>query len=170
MIQLAKWMIVDWKVIFDSRKNSEFLFMSVQTNPGAKPATPPTATRGYFPRGKRTWAWSWLLPSSNTDVMNFRSYTSTSQYAFIAWCFIMNRAMKAYWEADLEIHEFLTSTLKGEWSAWRFGRFSPSERAPGIHSTVGWMRPTVGLEILEKRKKSPVTAGNRTTIPLSSNP
>jgi hypothetical protein len=36
----------------------------------------------------------------------------------------------------------LTSALDGgEWSASRPGRFTPRERAPGIHWTGGWVGP-----------------------------
>jgi hypothetical protein len=43
-------------------------------------------------------------------------------------------AMKAYREAELQIHTFLISTLAGDKrSASRPGRFTPGERAPSTH-------------------------------------
>jgi hypothetical protein len=48
--------------------------------------------------------------------------------------------MKTYGGVDVKIHVFLTWTLDGgEWSASRPGRFTPGERAPGIHWIgAGW--------------------------------
>jgi hypothetical protein len=47
----------------------------------------------------------------------------------------------------------LTSALDGgEWSASRPGRFSPSERAPGIRWTGGWVGPRAVLDAVVKRK------------------
>jgi hypothetical protein len=47
----------------------------------------------------------------------------------------------------------LTSALAGgEWSASRPGRFTPGERAPGIHWMGRWVGPRAGLGDVEKRK------------------
>jgi hypothetical protein len=54
---------------------------------------------------------------------------------------------------DVQIHIFFTSTLVGgEWSTSRPGRFTPGERAPGIHWIGGWVDIRAGLDDLEKRK------------------
>jgi hypothetical protein len=61
--------------------------------------------------------------------------------------------MKTYGAMDVYIHTFLTSALVGgEWSASRPCRFTPGERAPGIHSTGGWVGPRAGLDEMEKWK------------------
>jgi hypothetical protein len=61
--------------------------------------------------------------------------------------------MKAYWEVDVQIHIFLTSALAGgEWSASRPGRFTPGERASGIHWIGGWVDHRAGLDDFEKEK------------------
>jgi hypothetical protein len=61
--------------------------------------------------------------------------------------------MKAHGGMDVYIHIFLTSALLGdEWSASRPGRFTPEERAPGIHWIGGWVCPRAGLDDVEKRK------------------
>jgi hypothetical protein len=61
--------------------------------------------------------------------------------------------MKAYGRVDVQIHIFLTSAIAGgEWSASRPGRFTPRERAPGIHWLGGWVGPKAGLDDAEKRK------------------
>jgi hypothetical protein len=40
---------------------------------------------------------------------------------------------------EVQLHTFLTSALDGgEWSVSRPGRFIPTERGPGTHSTGGW--------------------------------
>jgi hypothetical protein len=48
--------------------------------------------------------------------------------------------MKTYGGVDVYTHVFLTSALVGgEWSASRPGRFTPGERALGIHWIGGWV-------------------------------
>jgi hypothetical protein len=39
-----------------------------------------------FPGGKVAGAWIWPLTPSSAEVKNAWSYTSTPQYAFMAWC------------------------------------------------------------------------------------
>jgi hypothetical protein len=58
--------------------------------------------------------------------------------------------MKAY--VGVEPH-FLTSALAGgEWSTWRPDRFTPGERAHGIHWIGGWVGSRAGLDDVEKRE------------------
>jgi hypothetical protein len=48
---------------------------------------------------------------------------------------------------------FFTSALVGEeWSAYRTRRFTPGERAPGIHWIGGWVGPGADLDDAENRK------------------
>jgi hypothetical protein len=50
---------------------------------------------------------------------------------------------------------FLACALDwGEWSAWRTGRFTPGERAPGTHWIGGWVGSRAVLDAVEKRKIS----------------
>jgi hypothetical protein len=59
--------------------------------------------------------------------------------------------MKAYGGVDVYIHTSLTSALVGgEWSASRFGRFTPGKRAHGNHWIEDWMNRRVGLDDVEK--------------------
>jgi hypothetical protein len=59
--------------------------------------------------------------------------------------------MKAYGGVDVQIRNFLTSTLAGgEWAASRPVRFTPGETAPGTHWIGGWVDPRAGLDDLEK--------------------
>jgi hypothetical protein len=61
--------------------------------------------------------------------------------------------MKAYGGVGVQIHIFLTSALAGgEWSASRFGRFTPGEKAISTHWRGGWVDPRAGLDNVEKRK------------------
>jgi hypothetical protein len=54
---------------------------------------------------------------------------------------------------SVQIHIFLTSVLVGgEWSASRPGRFTPSERAPGVRWIGGWVDPRAGMDDMEKRE------------------
>jgi hypothetical protein len=52
------------------------LHYRVQSGSGAQPASYPMGTRGSFPGGKATGAWSWPLTPS-AEVKNTWSYTST---------------------------------------------------------------------------------------------
>jgi hypothetical protein len=48
---------------------------------------------------------------------------------------------------------FATSALDGgEWSALRPGRFTPKERAPGIHWIGGWVGSRAVLDAVVKKK------------------
>jgi hypothetical protein len=61
--------------------------------------------------------------------------------------------MKAYGGVAVQIHISLILALAGgEWSASRPGRFTPGERAPGIHWIGGWVGHRAVLDDLEKRK------------------
>jgi hypothetical protein len=52
-------------------------------------------------------------------------------------------------------HVLLTSALDGgEWWASRTGRFTPRERAAGIHWIGGWVGSRAGMDTMTKRKKS----------------
>jgi hypothetical protein len=53
---------------------------------------------------------------------------------------------------DVYIHIFLISALiGGVWSASRPGRFTPGDRAPGIHWNGGWVDPRAAPDHVEKR-------------------
>jgi hypothetical protein len=45
-----------------------------------------------------------------------------------------------------------SAIIGGEWSASRPGRFTPGERAPGIHRIGDWVDPRAGLDDAEKRQ------------------
>jgi hypothetical protein len=60
---------------------------------------------------------------------------------------------------------YLTSALDGgEWSASRPGRFTPRERAPGVHWIGGWVDPRAVLKRWW-REKFPGPAGKWTLNP-----
>jgi hypothetical protein len=73
--------------------------------------------------------------SSPDEVIGFfrsfyRSFFKYFQVIKIRALLIIYYAMKVYGGVDVQIHVFLTSALVGgEWSASRFGRFTPAERA-----------------------------------------
>jgi hypothetical protein len=62
--------------------------------------------------------------------------------------------MKAYWgSGGIAPLNSLASALNGdEWLASRPGRFTPKERAPGIHWIGGWVCPRAVLDAVVKRK------------------
>jgi hypothetical protein len=83
---------------------------------------------------------------------------------------IKHYAMKTYGGVDVhvQIYILLTSALVGgEWLASRPGRFTPGERAPGIHCIGDWAGPRVGLDNVEKFLNP---TGTRNPIPRSSSP
>jgi hypothetical protein len=49
-------------------------------------------------------------------------------------------------------HSLTSAPDEGEWSASRPGRFTPRERAPGIHWIGGWVGPRAVLDAVVKRK------------------
>jgi hypothetical protein len=63
------------------------LHYHAQAGSGAHPASYPMGARGSFPGGKADGAWSWPVASISVEV-NAWSYTSTPQYAFVAWCWV----------------------------------------------------------------------------------
>jgi hypothetical protein len=68
--------------------------------------------------------------------------------------------MKAYGGVDVYIHILLISELPGgECSASRPNRFTPGERAPGIHWIGGWVDPRAGLDDIEIPKMPPKSKG-----------
>jgi len=57
---------------------------------------------------------------------------------------------------ELQLHAFLNSALDGgEWLDSRLRRFTPGERAPGIHLIGDWVDPKAGLDAVEKRIPAP---------------
>jgi hypothetical protein len=71
-------------------------------------------------------------------------------------CFSFKLSTTPWWRiggVGYSSMDFLTSALDGgEWSASHFGRFTPSERAPGSHWIGGWVGSRTGLDALVKRK------------------
>jgi hypothetical protein len=49
-------------------------------------------------------------------------------------------------------HSLISALDGGEWSASFPGRFTSRERAPGTHSTGGWVHPRAVLDAMVKRK------------------
>jgi hypothetical protein len=55
------------------------------------PASYPLGTRNSFPGGMRPGREADHSPPSSAEVKNAWSYTSTSQYVFMAWCLVKHR-------------------------------------------------------------------------------
>jgi hypothetical protein len=70
-------------------------------------------------------------------------------------CALTEHNIKAYYGVEVSLHAFLTSALDGgEWSASRPGRFTPRDRAPGIHWIGGWVGPRAVLDTGGEEKNS----------------
>jgi hypothetical protein len=67
------------------------LLILLQIGSGAHPASYPMATGGSFPGVKRPGREADNSPPSSAEVKNARSYTSTPQYVFVAWCLVKHR-------------------------------------------------------------------------------
>jgi hypothetical protein len=74
--------------------------------------------------------------------------------------------MKTYGGVEVYLHEFRTSAQNGsKWSASRSGRFTPGERAHGIHWIGRWVGPRGGLDAVAKRRNPIIaTVGNLTPV------
>jgi hypothetical protein len=79
---------------------------------------------------------------------NVWSYTSTPQYAFMAWCLVKHRDKFTCTFTLLE---------GGEWLASWSGRLTPEERAPGTHCEPQSWSERGGIV------KIPDSTGNRTS-------
>jgi hypothetical protein len=90
-------------------------------------------------------------PSCAEEKKNDWRYTSTPQYAFMAWCsvkkhrgnfiftFTFYSVRKLLDTPSYSSSHSLTSALYGsEWSASRPGRFIPRKRAPGTNWIGDW--------------------------------
>jgi hypothetical protein len=61
----------------------------------------PVDSEGSAPGAKEAVMWSWPLTSSAGEVMNAWSYTSTSSYAFMAWCPIEHSFVVSHTDFDI---------------------------------------------------------------------
>jgi hypothetical protein len=68
-------------------------------------------------------------------------------------CSTKHHAMKTYWGSGGIAPRILTLALNGgEWSASRFGRFTPRERTLATHWIGGWVGFRAVLDTVVKRK------------------
>jgi hypothetical protein len=84
------------RVRFPARAGNFSLHHRVQNGSGAHPASYPMGIRGSFPAGKAAGAWSWHSPHLVPRSKNEWSYTSTPQYAFLAWCSVKKSTGQLY--------------------------------------------------------------------------
>jgi hypothetical protein len=66
-------------------------FLFATTGSGVYPASYSRGTRGFYPEAKQMWHEANYSPPSSTKVNNVWSYTSTSQYVFMAWYLVKDR-------------------------------------------------------------------------------
>jgi hypothetical protein len=71
------------RVPFPAGAGNFSLHHRVQNGSGSHPASYPMRTRGSFPGGEADHS-----PPSSAEVKNAWSYTSTTQYVFMAWCLV----------------------------------------------------------------------------------
>jgi hypothetical protein len=79
------------RVRFPAGAGNFSLHHRVQNGSGAHPASYAMGSRGYFRGVKRPGREADHQPPSSTEVNKTWSYTSTSQYVFMAWCLIKHR-------------------------------------------------------------------------------
>jgi hypothetical protein len=79
------------RVRFPSGAGIFSLHHSVQNGSGAHPASYLIGTTGSFLGSKELEREADHSPPSNAEVKNAWSYTSTPQYAFMAWCLVKHR-------------------------------------------------------------------------------
>jgi hypothetical protein len=79
----------------------------------------------------------------------------SNQFFVLSDILTKHHYMKMYGGVEVQLHAFLTSPLDGgEWLTPRLGPFNPGVRAPGTHWIGGWVGPSVGMDVVAKRKNS----------------
>jgi hypothetical protein len=79
------------RVLFLAGARNFYLHHRVQNGSGAHPASYPMGTRGSFPGVKLPGREADHSPPSSAEIKNARSYASTPQYFFTAWCLVKHR-------------------------------------------------------------------------------
>jgi hypothetical protein len=79
------------RVRFPAGAGNFSLHHNVQNGSGAHPSSYPMGNRGSFRGVKRPGREADHSPPSSAEVKNAWSYTSTPQYAFMAWCLFKHR-------------------------------------------------------------------------------
>jgi hypothetical protein len=151
---VQRWVGAGWSGVWVSARTGNFS-LHTMSKPVLEPTKPPIQwVPGAFSLGvKRPGREIDHLPPSNDEVKNAWIYTSTPQYAFMAWCWVKHSDNFTFitsigfvpWSqicsnsriggVEVQFYVFLTSESDGnEWSASRPDRFTPRKRALG---TVG---------------------------------
>jgi hypothetical protein len=66
---------------------------------------------------------------------------------------------------EIWLHSFFDlGTRRGEWSASRSDRFTPTERVPGTHWIGGWVGPRAVLDTVKRKIPSPRRESNPRTL------
>jgi hypothetical protein len=102
-------------------------------------------------KGKKLWN-SFIL--SGDFARNLRRELKVK--VKLSLCFFLNWAPRhegvlGQWKYS-STHSLTSALDGGEWSASRFGRFTPRERALGTHWIRGWVCPRAVLDAVVKRK------------------
>jgi hypothetical protein len=68
-------------------------------------------------------------------------------------CLIKYPSHEDVWRVEVEIHEFLTSSLDGgEWLVSSLSRFNRKKISPDTHWIGGWVGHRVGIDAVAKRR------------------
>jgi hypothetical protein len=78
-------------------------------------------------------------------------------------CLIKHQARKACGNGGIAPGILIPGATSGEWLESGPRRLASCERVPGTLFIGGWVSPSVGLGLVEKRKM-PAPAGNRTPV------
>jgi hypothetical protein len=93
-------------------------------------------------------------PPSSAEVKNAWSYTSTPQYAFMAWCLVKHRDNFTFtfytYENDVRNLQILFNFLKVT-KAWRGIYWSLTETRLYIHVKVFWIVTPYNIEVVYER-------------------
>jgi hypothetical protein len=117
----------DWgsRVRFPAGAGNFSLHHRVQNNSGAHSASYPMGTRVSFPVVKRPERETDHSPPSSVEVKNAWSYTSTSQYVFMAWCLVKHKDNFTFYLLPNRSVEDIPTGVRVEYSRIRVVQIYP---------------------------------------------
>jgi hypothetical protein len=138
-------------------------------------------TIGFYKRQGVSWPFEWLSSFWSTQTASLNNERMKYEVARYIQLKGKGKVVPVIWLSTTpwrRIGEWryssthsLTSALDGyEWSGYRPGRFTPTERDPGTHWIGGWVGPRAVLDAVVKREIPSPRRESNPKEPRSSSP